>query len=86
MQLSQRCTESFSRATNAAFAGVAKLCDSQTLIESRDRSAHCTVYMCTHVSNPSSLSIIYGDTLQIQINQEIIQTKGCQELSSAIPY
>ena len=47
--------------TNATFTGAAKLCDSQTLIESHHRGEHAPVYIYS-VSNPSSLSIIYAFT------------------------
>ena len=40
------------------------LCDSQTLTESRDRAEH-PPYIRERVSNPSSLSIIYETTKQL---------------------
>ena len=51
-QLGQKFTESFSRATNATFAGVAILCDSL-----RDRDEHAPIYMYG-VSKSCSLSIV----------------------------
>ena len=56
-RLGYRCTKSFSRATNAALAGVAKLCDSQTLIESCD----CGKYMpiCIYSCGFQSLLPLY---------------------------
>ena len=56
---------------NTAFTGVAKLCDLQTLIESRDCDEHL-LYTCTHVSNPSSLCIIYELTYPLTDTHSII--------------
>ena len=52
----------FLEVNKRTLASVAKLCDSQTLIESRDRDKH-PPYICTRVSNPSSFSIIYGPAI-----------------------